>query len=364
MKVKEIIGHLESKAPLILQEDYDNSGLLIGSVDDEISGVLLCLDINEAILQEAVRRKCNMIISHHPVIFKGMKQLTGKDLTQRIVITAIRENIAIYAIHTNLDNSLKGLNALLMDKIGVKNHRIIVRKENFLSKLVTFAPLDFAGKVRDSLFEAGAGHIGNYDHCSYNITGQGTFRASEHANPFVGERNQLHIEDETRIEVVFPSYLHRRLIVALIKSHPYEEVAYDIYPLSNDYQMAGAGILGELENAMNVIEFLSVVKSITGAGVIRHTAMGNEIIRKVATCTGSGSFLIPDVIGAGADIFLTADLKYHDFFQPEGKLILADIGHYESEQFVKEWIYNALIEKFPTFAILISETNTNPIKYY
>ena len=353
MKVKEITGYLESRVPLKLQEDYDNSGLLVGSFEDEVTGVLLCVDVTEL-----------MIIAHHPLIFTGLMRLTGSDSVQRLTIMAIREKIAIYAIHTNLDNSLKGLNALLCEKVGIKKCRIISSKTGILFKLVTFCPERFAENVRKSLFEAGAGHIGNYDCCSFNISGEGTFRGSDQTSPFVGEKNKLHFEKEVRIEVIFPSYLENKLINALFYTHPYEEVAYDIYPLSNSYNNAGAGIIGELDQETGLSEFLSRVKEITGIPVIRHSAQINIEIKNVAICTGSGSFLIHEVIQSGADLYLTSDLKYHDFFKSEGKLVLADIGHYESEQFVKEWIYSCLIEKFPTFAFLISETNTNPVKYY
>jgi dinuclear metal center YbgI/SA1388 family protein len=364
MKIKDITEYLEAKVPLENQEDYDNSGLIIGSPEQDITSILLSLDITEEILDEAIRKNCNLIISHHPLIFRGMKRLTGSDYVQRLVIRAIREQISVYAIHTNLDNALDGLNALFCRKIGIKNGRILSPGKGSLNKLVTFCPEEYAERVRTSLFEAGAGHIGNYDCCSYNIHGEGTFRASDKASPFVGEIDKLHTEHEVRIEVIFPEYLGKRLIKSLILAHPYEEVAYDIYPLNNTVSGSGAGMIGEIETETDLMEFLNCVKSVTGLPLIRHSKDTGRKIKSVAVCTGSGSFLIHDAIRAGADILLTADLKYHDFFEADSNLILADIGHYESEQFVKEWIYSILIEKFPTFAILISETNTNPVKYY
>jgi hypothetical protein len=267
-------------------------------------------------------------------------------------------------LHTNLDNSFDGLNALLCKKFGIIKYKILLPSGNQLNKLVTFCPLEYAEKVRNSLFIAGAGHIGNYDCCSYNIGGQGTFRASENAKPFVGEINKLHFEDEIRIEVIFPSFLEKKLISTLIENHPYEEVAYDIYPLKNKYGRSGAGLVGDLQNEMDLFDFLGIIKDLTGIPVIRHTAQVGKKIRRVALCSGSGSFLIQEAINEKADLFLTADLKYHDFFKSQGNMVLADIGHYESEQFVKEWIYAVLIEKFPNFAVLISETNANPVKYY
>jgi len=364
MKLICITDYIESLIPLELQEDYDNSGLILGNPDEEIKGVLLCLDITEEVLDEAIKKECNVIISHHPLIFKSIKRITDSDEEQRIILKAIRNNIAVYALHTNLDNSIAGLNALLCRKIGIKDYKILQPSRNMLKKLVTFCPHEFAEKVRMALFDAGAGHIGNYDCCSYNIQGQGTFRASDQAQPFVGEKNKLHYEDETRIEVIFPSFLEKNLIKTLTENHPYEEVAFDIYSLQNTYEKSGAGLVGELEQEEDLNIILNRIKEITGIPVIRHSSPLRKKIKRVALCTGSGSFLIPEAIHAGSDLFLTADMKYHDFFRSQKKIILADIGHYESEQFVKEWIYSILIEKFSTFAVLISETNTNPVKYY
>jgi dinuclear metal center YbgI/SA1388 family protein len=364
MKVKDITDYIESKIPLEFQEDYDNSGMILGNPLQEIKSILLCLDITGEILDEALSKGCNMIISHHPLIFNGIKRLTGSDAEQRTIIKAIQNNIAVYALHTNLDNSFNGLNALLCYKLGINDCKILLPSENRLNKLVTFCPHEFAEKVRLALFNAGAGHIGNYDCCSYNILGQGTFRASGKAKPFVGEINKLHFEDETRIEVIFPSFLEKELIAALIENHPYEEVAFDIYPLKNRYEKSGAGLVGDLEHERDLFDFFESIKEVTGIPVIRHTVSAGNKITRVALCSGSGSFLIREAINQHADLFLTADLKYHDFFKSQVNLVLADIGHYESEQFVKEWIYSVLIEKFSTFAVLISEINTNPVKYY
>jgi dinuclear metal center YbgI/SA1388 family protein len=364
IKVKDIADYIESKVPLEFQEDYDNSGLILGNPQQEVRAVLLCLDITGQILDEAISNKCNMIISHHPLIFKGIKKLIGSDSEQRLIIKAIENNIAIYALHTNLDNSYDGLNALLCNKLGIINYKILQPSLNQLNKLVTFCPHECAEKVRMSLFKVGAGHIGNYDCCSFNSYGQGTFRASNQATPFVGEKNKLHFEDETRIEVVFPSFLETVLISTLIENHPYEEVAYDIFTLKNRYEKSGAGVVGDLEHEKDLFDFLRYVKEVTGTPVIRHTIPTGKKVKRVALCSGSGNFLIQQALNEQADLFLTADLKYHDFFKPQGDLVLADIGHYESEQFVKEWIYAVLIKKFSTFAVLISETNTNPVKYY
>jgi dinuclear metal center YbgI/SA1388 family protein len=364
MKIAEILRHLESLSPLSLQEQYDNSGLLLGNPGLEFQKALLCLDLTREVMDEAISNKCNLVISHHPFIFRGLKRLTQGQPETEIITLAIKNDIAVYAIHTNLDNTLDGLNALVLSKIGVAGCRILSPKKGLLIKLAVFCPVDHAENVRQALFDAGAGHIGNYDCCSFNLNGEGTFRASEKANPYVGEKNIIHIEQETRIEVVFPGYLESRILTALFETHPYEEVAYDLYPLLNSMSRAGAGVIGNLEEPCDEAEFLQRVKKSLNVPVIRHSPFLSRPVKTVAICTGSGSFLMPDAIRSQADVYLTADLKYHDFFGMENKMLLADIGHYESEQVVKEWLYAALIEKFPKFAFLISEVNTNPVHYY
>jgi dinuclear metal center YbgI/SA1388 family protein len=364
MLLKEISKLLESFAPLEFQEEYDNAGLIIGDPEMVISGALITLDITGEVLDEAIQNNCNLVIAHHPLIFKGLKRLTGEDSIQRFTVKAIQNQVAVYAMHTNLDNSADGLNAWVCSLLGVKNCRILSPGKGLLSKLVTFCPVDYADRVRQALFDAGAGHIGNYDCCSYNVTGQGTFRASVNAHPFVGEKNAVHVETELRIEVIFPKHLEFQLIDALKKSHPYEEVAYDIYPLSNTAGFSGSGMVGELDEAITGSKFLNHVKTQLGIPFLRHSELTGKKISRVAVCTGLGAFLISEAKKSGADAFLTADLKYHDFFEADEQLVLADIGHYESERFAKDLIYGILIKKFPTFAFLISKNNTNPVHYY
>ena len=363
MLVSDITSYLESISPLAYQEDYDNCGLLVGDAGMEFHKALLCLDLTEEVMGEAVRHRCNLVISHHPFIFRGLKKLTTGMPETAILKLALTNNICLYAIHTNLDNTLNGLNAFVLSRLGMKNYSILSPKPGLLSKLAVFCPVGHAEKVRTALFDAGAGHIGNYDCCSYNVDGEGTFRASGLANPFVGGKNSIHFENETRIEVVFPRHLEAGILKSLKANHPYEEVAYDIYPIDNTLAQTGAGLIGEFENPLDESEFLRLVKDRLEIPVIRHTVLRSSAVSRVALCTGSGSFLIPEAIRSGADAYLTADLKYHDFFIPGNKLLLLDIGHYESEQCVKEWLYAVLIEKFPNFAFLISEVNTNPVHY-
>jgi dinuclear metal center YbgI/SA1388 family protein len=364
MKIADIMHYLESLSPLSLQEDYDNSGLLLGNPEDEFRKALISLDLTEDVMAEAIDNQCNLIISHHPLIFHGIKKIIAGQPETWIISQAIKNNISVYAIHTNLDNTLNGLNALVLSKIGIDKYQVLSPKTDWLSKLSVFCPVKYAEKVRQSLFGAGAGHIGNYDCCSYNSDGEGTFRASDLANPFVGEKNTVHFEPETRIEVVFPGYLESQIVAAMIVAHPYEEPAFDIYPLHNKMQQAGAGLIGEFDEPFDETQFLEQVKTNLNIHTIRHSPLLSKPVKRVALCTGSGSFLIQEALRAKADVYLTADLKYHDFFGLKNKLLLADIGHYESENMVKGWLHAALIEKFPNFAFLISEVNTNPVHYF
>ncbi|WP_299288960.1 Nif3-like dinuclear metal center hexameric protein [uncultured Mucilaginibacter sp.] len=363
MKLNTLTAYLESLAPLNYQEDYDNSGLLIGHADQEISQALISLDCTEAVVDEAIAHNCQLVISHHPIIFKGLKKFNGKTYVERVVEKAIKNSIAIYAIHTNLDHVAAGVNKKIADKLSLKNCQILSPKKNLLKKLVTFVPIAQAEKVREALFEAGSGSIGNYSECSFNVSGTGTYKAGKNTNPFAGEQGIQHQEEEVRIETVFPINLESKVLTALFLAHPYEEVAYDLYPITNQYQEVGAGLIGELESPQEELPFLHHVKTQMKAEVVRHTSFTGKKVVKVAVCGGSGSFLLKDAIRAGADVFVTADFKYHEFFDAEGKLVIADIGHFETEQFTQELLAEIISKKFPTFAIRLTKINTNPVKY-
>lgn len=364
MRLSILIKHLEEFAPLNYQEDYDNSGLLVGQPEMEIHGTLVALDCTEAIVDEAIANHCNLIITHHPIVFKGLKKITGKTYVERVVLKAIKNNIALYAIHTNLDHVKYGVNGVIASRLGLKNPKILSPKPGLLKKLVTFCPLAQADQVRDALFSAGAGHIGNYSESSFNVEGTGTFKGNADADPFVGEPGFRHHEAEIRIEAVFTVQDERKILLALLENHPYEEVAYDIYPIENQLQTVGAGMIGWLEDGLEGKEFLNLVKDTMDAVVIRHTKLLPKKIRKVAVCGGSGSFLLKEAIAAGADAFVTADFKYHEFFDADEKLVIADIGHFESEQFTSDLLIDIIQEKFPNFAIRLTEHNTNPINYF
>ncbi|MBX2963544.1 MAG: Nif3-like dinuclear metal center hexameric protein [Cyclobacteriaceae bacterium] len=363
MKVADVTRFLESLAPRAYQESYDNSGLLTGSPNQEVTGILVTLDCIEAVVDEAIQRQCNMIVAHHPIIFKGLKKITGSNYVERTVLKAIKNDIAIYAIHTNLDNVHTGVNKKIAERLGLQKVKVLSPKSQTLTKLVTFAPTAHANAVLDALYEAGAGQIGNYKNCSFQVNGTGTFMPNDQATPHIGQANTQESVSELRVEVILPTHVEARIISALKKAHPYEEVAYYLTSLVNENQEVGSGMIGELETEMLPEAFLSHVKACMNTPVIRHTVPPERPIRSVALCGGSGSFLLPEAIRQGAQAFISADFKYHEFFDADNQIIIADIGHYESEAFTKDLLTDILKEKFPTFAVNFSGTSTNPVRY-
>ncbi len=363
MRIKEILQILENLAPIPLQEDFDNSGLQVGDVNREVTGALLCLDVTESVIDEATSLGCNLIISHHPLAFKSFKSLTGRTYVERCMIKAIKHDVAVYSAHTNLDNTVGGVNFKLAEMLGLQQIRILSPQKDALLKLVSFVPESHAEYVRNALFNAGAGNIGNYDSCSFNLHGDGTFRANESADPFVGEVGKLHVEKEVRVETVLPKFKQADVLRALLSVHPYEEPAYDFYPLKNDWTQAGSGVVGVLPEPIPEQEFLYLLKDVFNLPTIRHTKLQNHEIHDVALCGGSGAFLIPEAIGYGADAFITGEAKYNDFHDVEGRLLLAVVGHYESEICTKDIFFDVISKKFPTFAVHKSAFDSNPVKY-
>lgn len=364
MILKEVIKFLENMAPPELQENYDNCGLIVGDSLAEIKTAILCLDVTEKVIDEAIAKNANLVIAHHPIVFKGLKSLTGKNYVEKTIIKAIKNDIAIYAIHTNLDNILYGVNSMILDKIGVSEKKILSPKAGNLLKLQTFVPEESAEKVRNALFEAGAGNIGNYSEASFNTSGTGTFKGNELSNPAIGTKNNRERVSEVKIEVIFPFYLQSKILYALKEAHTYEEVAYDLIKLENQNQDTGSGMIGLLPHPVSTLEFLELIKTKFNCKVIRHTELVKKEIQKVAVCGGSGSFLLNEAKKQKADIFITADFKYHDFFDAENEIIIADIGHYESEQFTMQLLFEKMNKNFPNFAIFLTEVNTNPVEYY
>ncbi len=363
-KIKEVIAYLEQIAPPFYQESYDNSGLITGHPEQEVSGILISLDAIESVVEEAIQRNCNLIVAHHPIVFRGLKSLTGKHYVERTVIKAIKQDIAIYAIHTNLDHVYRGVNHKISQRLGLQELRILDPKPATLHKLVTFVPLPQAESLLHALSQAGAGHIGNYQNCSFQVTGTGTFQPNEQANPHIGERGKLEQVEEKRIEVIFPAYLTAKVLAAMREAHPYEEVAYYVQTLVNDNQEVGSGMVGTLPKPMEEKAFLQFLKDAMQVQVIRHTQWLGQPIRTVAVCGGAGSFLLGKAIRQKADVFITSDFKYHEFFEADRRILVADIGHYESEVFTKDLLWELLSEKFVNFAVHLAKANTNPVFYF
>ncbi|GAB3171643.1 Nif3-like dinuclear metal center hexameric protein [Telluribacter humicola] len=363
-QLKDIIRELEALAPTVYQEYYDNAGLILGDPDTEVKGVLFTLDSTEAVVDEAIQRGCNVIIAHHPIIFKGLKKLTGRTYIERTVIKAIKHDIAIYACHTNLDNVVNGINWMIARRLGLQNIRVLAPKRQQLMKLTFFVPVDDTQKVLDAIFKAGAGKIGDYSRCSFRVTGTGAFRPGVNANPTIGERGEDEEVQENRVEVMLPVFLEKPVLQALRQAHPYEEVSYYINSLENENQEIGSGAVGDLPEPLTTAEFLIMLKKNMHTPVIKHSPPIHDTIRRVAVCGGVGSFLLPDALRSRADVFVTADYKYHEFFDAENRILICDIGHYESEVYTKEVLCQYLSEKFGNFALCLSEVNTNPVRYF
>jgi dinuclear metal center YbgI/SA1388 family protein len=364
MQIADIIFSLESLAPPALQEGYDNAGLITGHPGEECTGILCSLDATEEVVKEAIARKCNLIVAHHPIVFSGLKKINGKNYVEKTIITAIKNDIAIYAIHTNLDNVSDGVNGKIASLLGLQDTSVLSPKESTLKKLFTFAPMDKADQVRDAIFLAGGGQIGQYSECSFNTEGSGTFKAGMGADPYIGAVGERHREKEEKIEVIFPAYLEGSIVAALKKAHPYEEVAYDVVSLSNPHPGVGSGMIGHLDSPFGEKDFLERLRSVFRVPVVRHTAFTGKPIRRIAVCGGAGSFLVSKALAKGADAYVTADMKYHEFFDADGRMLIADVGHYESEQFTIDLLVEHLEQKFHTFAVLKTKIETNPVKYF
>ena len=364
MHIREIIEFIENKFPLDLQESYDNCGLTYGRIQNKLKGVLVCLDVTEEVVEEALQKKCNLIVSHHPVIFQGLKKISLKSMNTRILEKCIKNDIALYALHTNLDNHHKGVNKEIMDRIGIESPEILLPKSNTLSKLVVYVPSEHIDTLDQALFARGAGGIGDYTECSFRINGEGTFKANNHANPVIGEKGKREFVNEIRAEYLVRNTDLREVVNAMLKVHPYEQVAYDIIAIENNNEEFGSGMWGVLPEEMTEIEFLNQLKFNFNLNTIRHTSFREKKISKVAVCGGSGSFLLEHAKRVKADVFITSDFKYHEFFDAENEILILDIGHWESEQFTTNLIGRILNENFSNFGVHLTEVNTNPVNYF
>ncbi len=364
MKIKDTLAILEEMAPLGYAESFDNVGLLVGDSNANLTGILVCHDALENVIDEAIAKKCNLVVCFHPILFSGLKKITGKNYVERAIIKAIKNDVAIYAVHTALDNHKNGVNKIFCDAIGIEDSKVLIPKQNYIQKLVTYTVPENAQELRNALFEAGAGNIGNYEDCSFNSQGIGTYMGNENSNPEVGSQFEFVEAQEIKIEVTFEKHLQSKILKALFSNHVYEEVAYEIYNTENEHQNIGLGRVGSLKNALSETDFLQLIREKLDCKGIRHSNFTGKKIKKVAVLGGSGSYAIKNAINSGADAYLTADLKYHQFYEAENQLLLADIGHFESERFTKNYIVDYLKEKITNFAIILSEENTNPVKYF
>lgn len=362
-KIQDVINYLEQVAPASYQESYDNATLITGSRNDGLKGIVCALDCTEEVVDEAIELGANMIVAHHPIVFKGLKSLTGKNYVERTIIKAIKNDIAIYAIHTNLDNVHYGVNKRICDKLQLQNTKILQPKKQLLSKLVFFVPEESKETVLQSAYSVGAGKIGEYSNCSFQVNGKGTFTPSDQANPTIGSKGTPEEVLETRVEVLVSNHLLPKVINEIKKNHPYEEVSYYVQALENENQNVGAGMYGTLENSMDSEDFLDYLKEQMNLKVVKHTQKINRKIKTVAVCGGAGIFLLGDAKRVNADVFVTSDVKYHEFFDAENSLILCDIGHYESEIFTKELLAELLSQKFLNIALYLTQIVTNPTSY-
>jgi dinuclear metal center YbgI/SA1388 family protein len=364
MLIKDVIAHMETLAPLAYAEGFDNVGLLVGDKNTALTGVLITHDTLEGVVDEAIAKKCNLIVSFHPIVFSGIKKFNGQDYVNRVVIKAIKNDIAIYATHTALDNVQNGVNGTICNKLNLINRNVLTPKKEFIHKLTTYVPVKNAENLRHALFNVGAGNLGNYDNCSFNISGKGTYKGNEESNPHIGKKGELHTENEIQINITFEKHLESEILQTLHANHPYEEVAYEITKLTNTYQKIGLGMIGELETPLDEQSFLNFLKDKMNTPCVRHSKLLGKTIKKIAVLGGSGASAIAQAKTSGADAYVTSDLKYHDFYQAENSILLCDIGHYESEQYTKTLLYEFLIKKLPSFAIVLSGINTNPVNYF
>jgi len=359
----EILDILDELAPLAYAEDFDNVGLLVGNQNQNITGILVTHDALENVVTEAVDKKCNLIVCFHPIIFSGLKKLTGKTYVERAVIKAIKNDIAIYAVHTALDNMPDGVSHTMCEALGLSNTKVLIPKKNQLQKLVTYVPAAHKENLLSHVYAAGAGHIGKYKDCSFSLSGNGTYTPLTGAQPHSGSVGQASLEPEEQIHLILGKHKQSAVLKALFTHHPYEEVSYEITNLENENQHLGLGMIGELDKEQDEQAFLNHIKSVFKTGGVRHSALLGKKIKKVAVLGGSGAFAIAAAKAQGADVYITADLKYHDYYQAENKILLADVGHFESERFTKSHIARYLTKKLTNFAVILSSKNTNPINY-
>ncbi|MBI4536287.1 MAG: Nif3-like dinuclear metal center hexameric protein [Ignavibacteriae bacterium] len=367
MTVREIQDVIEHWAPREIAWGQDNVGLQIGNPASRLLGILIALDVTEKIITEARRHRANLIISHHPLLFKAPRSITPRNQVGRCIDALVKSGIALYSAHTNLDFAHGGTSWAIAEALGLTAVDFLYKPYKVQRKIVTFVPTDHVDRVAVAMAEAGAGRIGNYDNCSFRMLGTGTFKANERANPVVGSKNVLEKVAETRLEMVVDQWLVPGVLKALKQAHPYEEVAHDVYPTENESDAFGMGIIGMLVRPMTLKSLLALIKKKLGARALRCTGSLNHKVSRIAACGGSGSELLDEAVRARADAFITADVKYHTFHDANGRIALIDAGHYETEHLVVQTMAKKLAQEMrrmrihvPVFA---SRTSTNPIVY-
>ncbi len=369
MRCSEIITYFEEWAPKEISWQRDNVGLQVGSFEREVKNILISLDFTDRVLDDAIKKRCNLIITHHPFLFNPLRKIdTSKDRKSILLEKLIKNDITLYSAHTNLDFTKEGVSFQLARKLKLKNISFLVNLKSNQYKIIVFVPADAVDKVAQAIFNAGGGIIGQYSHCSFRTPGVGTFFGSEKTNLAVGKKISFEKIDEVKLEVLVNSWKQHKVISAMIKSHPYEEVAYDVIPVENSNVNYGSGAVGELENPISPGDFLNHVVRNLKIKNFRYTKGKNSKIRRVAVCGGSGSDLIRDAVNQNADAFITADLKYHTFQDYEGKIMLVDAGHYETEihslDEVKRRLTNFLHERNSKVKIFKYSGSTNPIVFF
>ena len=368
MTIGELTTYLEDWAPPGAAWERDNVGLQIGSREKKLKNILLCLELNQEVLNEALDKKCNFIFTHHPLIFNPLKRIdTQKDLQAKLIEVIIKNDLTVYSAHTNLDFTKDGVSFELAKTLKLKNINFLETEESNQFKVVLFVPEKYLEKVAGAVFSAGGGIIGEYKNCSFRLKGEGTFQGSEKSNPAIGKKLRMEKVEETRLELIVDSWNLKKVISALMKTHPYEEPAYDVYPLKNRNVNYGEGAIGELTAKMNEKQFLGHVNKSLKTEAVRFCRGKNTSIQKVAVCGGAGSGLLKSAVAAGADAFITADIKYHTFHDALGNILLIDAGHYETEIFS----LNAVQKKIETYfgknrniKVYKYSRSTNPIKFY
>lgn len=369
MIVKELIKYLEDWAPPGAAWEKDNVGLLVGSGDEKIENIFLSLELTGEVLEQALKKNCNFIFTHHPLIFNPVKNLdVNKNPNSKLIYKLIKNDINLFSAHTNLDFTKDGVSFTLAKKLKLNKITFLKNEESNQFKVVVFLPETNLDEVASAMFNQGAGIIGEYNNCSFRTNGIGTFKGSANSNPFIGKKENFEKANEVRLEVLVDSWKLNKVINAMLKSHPYEEPAYDIYPLRNKNVNYGAGAIGELDNEMNVNEFLKHVEKSLLLSNFRFVNGNKRRIKKVAVCGGSGSELLNDAISKNADVFITADIKYHTFHDAKNKILLIDAGHYETEvvilKIVEEKIKKLIKEKKENIKVYKYSSSTNPVKFY